>query len=103
VKPRIGVSPCNRSDHSLRNIAYTEELNMVEDVVIVGEVIAGNNIDTRLFLDLPMRKTKTLALSEKVTLGQLSGPVGFCCFLEVSVHSHARKTENGTGMVSKAL
>ena len=34
--------------------SYIEELDVVEDMVIVGEVVAWDDIDTCIFLDLPV-------------------------------------------------
>ena len=41
---------------------------MVEDMVVVREVVAGNDIDTSIFLNLPVLKAKALALSKEVIL-----------------------------------
>jgi hypothetical protein len=73
---------------------HSKELDMVQDLVIEGEVIAGNNIDTSLFLDLPMFQTESLALAQQLLFGNLSCPERFGCFLEITVHTHARETEN---------
>lgn len=73
---------------------YTEELDVVEDVVVVGEVIAGDNIDAGVFLDLPVLCAKAFAFSQEVFLRKLSGPVGFGRFLQVTIDSHPRETED---------
>ena len=80
---------------------YTKELDMIKNVIVEREVIARDNVDTGLLLYLPVGKTKTLAFGEQVLLGQLSAPVGFCCFLEVTVYSHTRETEDSASMISK--
>ncbi len=54
---------------------YTEGLDVVEDLVVQGEVIAGDDIDAGILLDLPVSKTKTLGLGEEVGLGELATPV----------------------------
>ena len=48
---------------------------MVEDLVVESEVIAGDDIDTGILLDLPVGETKALGLLEELSLGELSTPV----------------------------
>lgn len=72
----------------------TKELNMVQDLIVEGKVIAGNDIDASLFLELPMCESESLTLLEEILLGELVAPVGFSSFLEISVYSHARETED---------
>ncbi len=48
---------------------------MREDLVVPSEVVAGDDVDTGILLDLPVRKTETLSLGEQVGLGELSAPV----------------------------
>ncbi len=69
-------------------------MDVVQDLVVEGKVIAGNDVDTSLFLKLPMFKTQSFALAEQLILWNLSCPESFCCFLEITIHTHARKTEN---------
>ena len=45
-----------------------EHLELVQDLVIVGEVIAGDDIDTGVLLDLPVLQTQSLALCEQLIL-----------------------------------
>lgn len=47
----------------------------MKDLVVEGEVVAGDDIDTGILLDLPVGKTEALGLSEEVSLGDLSTPV----------------------------
>lgn len=47
----------------------------MEDLVVQGEVVAGNDIDTGILLDLPVSKTKALGLGEEVGLRDLATPV----------------------------
>ena len=54
---------------------YTKVLDLVEDVVVESEVVAGDDVDTGVLLDLPVSKAETLGLSEEVRLGDLSTPV----------------------------
>jgi hypothetical protein len=41
---------------------------VVEDMVIKGKVVAGDDIKAGLLLDLPVSETDTLALGEKLVL-----------------------------------
>lgn len=75
---------------------YTKELDVIKDMVVVGEVVAGDDIDASIFLKLPMSQTQSLALSEKILLRKISSPVCFRGFLEVTVDTHAGETEDGS-------
>ena len=48
---------------------------MREDLVVEGEVVAGDDVDTGILLDLPVSKTKSLGLGEEVRLRDLATPV----------------------------
>ena len=54
---------------------YAKVLDVIQDVVIEGKVTAGDNVDTSIFLDLPVSKAKSLGLSEKLSLRELPTPV----------------------------
>lgn len=41
---------------------------MVEYMVVVREVVAGDDIDAGIFLNLPMLKSKAFALGEELIL-----------------------------------
>lgn len=71
-----------------------EELDVVKDLVVVSKVIAGDNVDTSILLDLPVLLTKPLSLSQKLITRDLVTPVSFRGFLEVTELSHARETKN---------
>ena len=45
---------------------YSEELNVVQDLVVEGEVIAGNDIDSGLFLYLPVLQTQSFAFVQQI-------------------------------------
>lgn len=75
--------------------AYVEQLDVVEDVVVVGEVVAGDDVDASILLDLPVGETQPLALSKDVVARDLAGPVGLVGLLEVTVHTHAGETKDG--------
>jgi len=74
--------------------AYVEHLNVVEDMVVEGEVVAGNDIDTGVLLDLPVLATESLALGEQVVSRQLTTPVCLVGLLQVSETSHAGETQD---------
>jgi hypothetical protein len=73
---------------------YSEELNVVQDLVVEGEVIAGNDIDSGLFLYLPVLQAQSFALAQQVVEWYLASPIVFSCFFEISINSHARETED---------
>lgn len=77
----------------------SEELVVVEDLIVEGEVVAGNNIDTGILLDLPVLQTKTLALSEELIAGDLVSPVSLGGLLEVTESSHAGETQNRSNQI----
>jgi hypothetical protein len=79
----------------------SEELVVVENLIVEGEVVAGDDIDTGILLDLPVSKTKTLALSEQVITGDLVSPVSLSSLLEVTELSHTGETQNRSRVVSK--
>lgn len=54
---------------------YTEVLDVAQDVVVQGEVIAGDDVDTGILLDLPVLSTETLGLGQEVGLGEVASPV----------------------------
>ncbi len=45
-----------------------EKLNVVQDMVVIGEIIAWDDVDTGVFLNFPVGKTKSLSLSKKLPL-----------------------------------
>lgn len=58
-----------------REGTYTEVLDLVEDLVVQGKVVAGDDVDAGILLDLPVGKTQTLGLGEEVSLRDLTTPV----------------------------
>ena len=68
---------------------------MVKDLVVEGEVIAGDDIDTSILLDLPVLLTKSLSLSQQLITRDLVTPVSLGGLLEVTESSHAGETQNG--------
>jgi len=77
-------------------LAYAKVLDVGEDLVVESEVIAGNDIDASRPLNIPVLQTKSLGLAEKLSLRELSAPVCLGSFLQLTVCSHARETENGS-------
>lgn len=67
---------------------------MGKNLIIKSEVIAGNDIDACLLLNIPVFKTKSLGFTEEVGLRELATPIGFGGFLQVTIDSHARETED---------
>lgn len=59
----------------VEDVTHTKVLDVAEDLVVQGEVVAGDDVDTGILLDLPVGKTEALGLSEEVGLGQLATPV----------------------------
>jgi hypothetical protein len=73
---------------------HAKELNVVQDLVIEGKVIAGNYVDASIFLDLPMLETKAFAFRQQAIARQLAGPVGFGGLFQVPKDSHAWEAQN---------
>lgn len=62
-------------------------------MVVVREVIAGDDIDARILLDLPVLETQSFTLGKELVLRQFASPVCFCRLLEITVDSLAREAE----------
>lgn len=71
---------------------------MVEDLIVEGEVIARNEINASVLLDLPVLETKALALAQQLIAGNLSTPVGLSSLLEVPQATHTREAEYRAAM-----
>lgn len=85
---------CQAASSVLEKETYTKVLDLVENLIVESEVIAGNDIDAGILLDGPVCKTKSLGLSEEISLGELATPVCLSCLLQVTENTHARETEN---------
>lgn len=70
-------------------MTYVEELDVVQDVVVVGEVIGRDDVDASVLLDLPVGESQPLALGEEVSLRELFAPVGLVGLLEVPKDANA--------------
>lgn len=77
-----------------RRGTYTEELDVVQDLIVEGEVITGDNVDTSILLDLPVLETESLSLLQQVITRDLVCPVCLRSLLEVTEFSHTRETKN---------
>jgi hypothetical protein len=75
----------------------TEELNMIQDMIVEGKVIARDDVDAGLLLDVPVRCSQSLALLKEFFLREFVSPVCFGRFLEITEDALAWKTEDGAG------
>ncbi len=48
---------------------------MRKDLIVESKVVAGNDVDAGILLDLPVSKTKSLGLSKEIRLRDLATPV----------------------------
>lgn len=64
--------------------SYPEKLDVIENLIIESEVIAGDEINAGIFLDLPVLQSKTLALREEIIPREFATPVGFSGLLQVA-------------------
>lgn len=67
---------------------------MIQNLIIESKVIAGNDVDTSVLLDLPVLQTESLALLEEILPGEGAGPVGLGGLLQVTELSNTRKAED---------
>lgn len=74
---------------------YTEELDVVEDLVVESKVVAGDHINTSILLELPVLQTESLSLSQELITRDLVTPVSLSGLLEVTELSHTRETQDG--------
>lgn len=64
---------------------YAEELDVIQDMIVEREVVAGNGTSAGVLLDLPVRSTKSLSGLFEVFGLELTGPVCLSSFLELTV------------------
>jgi hypothetical protein len=50
---------------------YSKVLDVVEDLIVKCEIIAGDDINTSILLNLPMREAETLGFAEELFLRYL--------------------------------
>lgn len=67
---------------------------MGKDLIVESKVVGWDDVDTGILLDLPVSKTKALGFRQELLLGDLASPVVLGGLLEVTVHTHARETED---------
>ena len=72
---------------------YVEELDVVEKVVVESKVVAGDDLDASVLLDLPVLQPQALALLEQVIAGELVSPVSLVGLLKFTVRTHAGETK----------
>jgi hypothetical protein len=48
---------------------------VIQDLVVEGEVVTGDDIDASIFLDLPVLESQSLALLQEFFLRELVSPV----------------------------
>ena len=73
----------------------SKELDVIEDMVVVGKVVGWDDVDASVFLDLPVLSTESLSLFEKIITRELVAPICLSCFLEVTENALAGETEDG--------
>ena len=66
----------------------------MENLIVKSEVVAGDDIDASLLLDVPVLETKSLGLAQELSLGELAAPVCLSRLLQVTVDSHTREAED---------
>lgn len=76
---------------------YSEQLDVVQDLVVEGKVVAGDEVDASLLLDLPVLQTESLTLTEKLIARNLAAPVSLSSLLQLSEATHTGEAENGAG------
>jgi hypothetical protein len=75
--------------------AYVKKLNVVKKVVVEGEVVARDDVDAGILLDLPVLQSQALTLLQQLVPRELVCPVGLVGLLELTIRAHAGKPENG--------
>jgi hypothetical protein len=63
---------------------YIEELNVVEDMVVEGEVVGRDDVNACILLNLPVGKSESLGLGKEVFSGELIRPVCLSGLFEIS-------------------
>jgi hypothetical protein len=57
---------------------YAKVLDVRENLVVQGKVVAGDDVDAGILLDLPVSQTEPLGLGKQLRLRDLSSPVCTC-------------------------
>ena len=71
-----------------------EEEREIKNVIVKGEVVGGNDVDTSVLLELPVVGTEVLTGLDELVGGSLTAPVGFSNFLELTLSTDTGETEN---------
>lgn len=87
------------SNMAQEDITYAEELNVVQNLIVEGKVVAGNKVNAGLLLNLPVLETESLALAQELIPRELAAPVSLSSLLQVTKASHTRETKNGAGEI----
>lgn len=64
---------------------YAEELDVIQNVVVEREIVAGNSTSTGVLLDLPVCSTEILSGLYEVFGVDLTAPVSLGGLLELTV------------------
>jgi hypothetical protein len=78
----------------MKSWTHVEELDVVEEVVVESKVVARDDVDAGVLLDLPVSQTQTLGLLDELVTGELVSPVCLVGLLQVTVRTHAGETEH---------
>lgn len=70
--------------------ANIKHLNMVQDMIVVREVVAGNDSDASILLNLPMGRTKVLPGLKELLGSDRTSPVSLSRFFEFTVSFQPR-------------
>jgi hypothetical protein len=79
----------------LGGITYAKEHDVVQDLVVESKVIAGDDVDAGVLLDLPVLEAEAFAFGEQVVARELAAPVGLGGLLQVTEGAHAGEAQNG--------
>ena len=69
-----------------------EQKRQVQHLVVEGEIVRGNHIDTSVLLQLPVVGSDLLTLGQQVVDSDLLGPVGLGDFLQLSLSTNTGET-----------
>ena len=73
----------------------------MKHLVVKGKVVAGDDVNAGIFLDLPVGKSKTFGLSQKVGLREVASPV--FSLMSVQINHDESRHSNWTGVSTYTL
>ena len=73
MKRHVSIAVCRKG--CIGKITYTEVLDVRQDLVVQGKVVAGDDVDTGILLNLPVGESESLGLGQEVILRNLASPV----------------------------